>query len=183
MYRDKQFRVRKLEHVLEDINMARDHYGPDVRRAFLCDGDAMALPTRHLVEILTTLELTFPELQISPDTARITVWARDHVLLTGVYTVNNMGTGSESGSQVPTLNVVAPNPLRGDAAIEWTIPSSTAGEIAVVDLAGRTVESCTLQGTAGVFNWAAGESPAGVYFIRMTTQAGDVLQKRLVVIR
>jgi radical SAM superfamily enzyme YgiQ (UPF0313 family) len=63
MYRDKRFRVRKLEHVLEDIGMARDLHGPGVRRAFLCDGDAMALPTQHLVKILVALEQAFPELQ------------------------------------------------------------------------------------------------------------------------
>ncbi len=63
MYRDKKFRVRKVEQVLEDIKLARDHYGPDVRRAFLCDGDAMMLPTRYLLEILTALNDSFPELQ------------------------------------------------------------------------------------------------------------------------
>ncbi len=63
MYRDKQFRVRRPEHVLEDIRMARDYFGPGVRRAFLCDGDAMVLPTAHLVRILAGLEEAFPDLQ------------------------------------------------------------------------------------------------------------------------
>ena len=63
MYRDKEFRVRKLEHVLEDIRTAREHCGPDVRRAFLCDGDAMVLPTDHLLKVLGALEEAFPELQ------------------------------------------------------------------------------------------------------------------------
>jgi len=63
MYRDKQFRVRRLEEVLEDIVAARDYYGPDVRRVFLCDGNALILPTPHLLRILTTLEQTFPDLQ------------------------------------------------------------------------------------------------------------------------
>jgi radical SAM superfamily enzyme YgiQ (UPF0313 family) len=63
MYRDKQFRVRRLEEVLEDIAAAREYYGPDVRRVFLCDGNALILPTPHLIKILTTLEQTFPDLQ------------------------------------------------------------------------------------------------------------------------
>jgi radical SAM superfamily enzyme YgiQ (UPF0313 family) len=63
MYRDKQFRVRRLEDVLEDIAAAREYHGPDVRRVFLCDGNALILPTPHLLRILTTLEQTFPDLQ------------------------------------------------------------------------------------------------------------------------
>jgi radical SAM superfamily enzyme YgiQ (UPF0313 family) len=63
MYRDKQFRVRPLEDVLEDIRLAREYHGPDIRRVFLCDGNALILPTPHLLRILTTLEQTFPDLQ------------------------------------------------------------------------------------------------------------------------
>jgi radical SAM superfamily enzyme YgiQ (UPF0313 family) len=63
MYRDKQFRVRRLEDVLEDIEAAREYHGPGVRRVFLCDGNALILPTPHLLRILTTLEQAFPDLQ------------------------------------------------------------------------------------------------------------------------
>ena len=63
MYSDKQFRVRHLDDVLEDIAAAREYYGPDVRRVFLCDGNALILPTPHLLRILGALEEAFPELQ------------------------------------------------------------------------------------------------------------------------
>lgn len=63
MYRDKQFRVRRLEDVIEDIGAAREHHGPGVRRVFLCDGNALILPTPHLLRILTALEQAFPDLQ------------------------------------------------------------------------------------------------------------------------
>jgi radical SAM superfamily enzyme YgiQ (UPF0313 family) len=63
MYRDKRFRVRRVEEVLEDIEAARKYYGPDVRRVFLCDGNALILPTPHLLRILAKLEQTFPDLQ------------------------------------------------------------------------------------------------------------------------
>jgi len=63
MYRDKQFRVRPVEDVIEDIESARRCYGPDVRRVFLCDGDALILPTPHLLRILMALEQAFAELQ------------------------------------------------------------------------------------------------------------------------
>ena len=63
MYQDKEFRVRRIEEVLEDVAAAGKCYGPDIRRVFLCDGNALILPTPHLLKILTTLERTFPDLQ------------------------------------------------------------------------------------------------------------------------
>jgi len=63
MYRDKQFRVRPVEDVLEDIRLARDYYGPEVRRVFLCDGNALILPMNYLLEVLSSLKEHFPELQ------------------------------------------------------------------------------------------------------------------------
>lgn len=63
MYRDKRFRVRPLEEVLEDVRTARAHYGPGLRRAFICDGNALVLPNRYLVSLLEELAGSFPELQ------------------------------------------------------------------------------------------------------------------------
>lgn len=62
MYRDKKFRVRPMADILEDISMAKAYYG-DVRRVFLCDGDAIIMPTRDLITILDTLYDTFPSLE------------------------------------------------------------------------------------------------------------------------
>ena len=38
MYKEKKFRVRPVEEILEDIDMARSYYGPNVERVFLMDG-------------------------------------------------------------------------------------------------------------------------------------------------
>ena len=62
MYRDKKFRVRPMADILEDIRMAKSCYG-DVRRVFLCDGDAIIMPTDDLIAILDTLYATFPSLE------------------------------------------------------------------------------------------------------------------------
>ena len=61
MYKDKRYHVRPVEEVLEDIRLARRYYG-DVSRVFLCDGDAIALPTEDLLTILRALYQTFPSL-------------------------------------------------------------------------------------------------------------------------
>ena len=63
MYRDKEFRVRPVEEVLKDIAEIRGRYGTQVRRVFLCDGDALVLPVPHLVRILDALVAAFPDLQ------------------------------------------------------------------------------------------------------------------------
>ena len=62
MYKDKKYRVRSLAEIKADIKMARDYYG-DVEKVFLCDGDAIAIETDILLEILAELYKTFPRLR------------------------------------------------------------------------------------------------------------------------
>ena len=62
MYRDKRFHIRPMADILEDIRMAKAYYG-DVRRVFLCDGDAIIMRTNDLITILDTLYDTFPSLE------------------------------------------------------------------------------------------------------------------------
>ena len=63
MYKGKQFRIRPVEEILEDIDMARDYYGPGLRRVFLMDGDAIIIKTEDLLRILRKLYDTFPALE------------------------------------------------------------------------------------------------------------------------
>ena len=62
MYKDKKYRERTLSEIKEDIAMAKEYYG-DVEKVFLCDGDAIALETEMLLEILQTLRQAFPALR------------------------------------------------------------------------------------------------------------------------
>jgi len=62
MYKDKKYRERSLKEIMEDIVMAKDHYG-DLEKVFLCDGDAIALETDMLLAILKKLYQTFPSLR------------------------------------------------------------------------------------------------------------------------
>jgi len=62
MYKDKRYRVRPLQEIKEDIQMARKYYG-DVEKVFLCDGDAVAIDTEILLEILDCLKQNFPSLR------------------------------------------------------------------------------------------------------------------------
>ena len=75
MYKDKRYYVRPMTDILEDIDMARAYYAhpvsgiPQVRRVFLCDGDALAMETGDLLTILERLRETFPLLE------RVTTYA------------------------------------------------------------------------------------------------------------
>lgn len=62
MYKTKQFRIRPLEDILEDIDMARAYYGSNLERVFLMDGDAIIMKTEELLQILHKLYQTFPRL-------------------------------------------------------------------------------------------------------------------------
>lgn len=60
MFKDKRFRVRKVNEVLEDLDSARQHYRR-VGRIFLADGDALVLQNKDLLVILDYIKKLFPE--------------------------------------------------------------------------------------------------------------------------
>ena len=62
MYLSKSFRVRPLEEVLEDIEMARGAH-PLTEKVFLLDGDAMTLAPRRLLPVLDALKGAFGNLR------------------------------------------------------------------------------------------------------------------------
>ncbi len=63
MYKEKKFRIRPVEEILEDIDMALDYYGPGLQRVFLMDGDAIIMKTEDLFRVLHKLYETFPALE------------------------------------------------------------------------------------------------------------------------
>lgn len=62
MYKDKKYRVRSLDEIKTDIRMAKQYYG-DLEKVFLADGDALAMDTSDLVEIIGYLKQCFPSLR------------------------------------------------------------------------------------------------------------------------
>ncbi|MCH9688014.1 MAG: radical SAM protein [Deltaproteobacteria bacterium] len=59
MYRDKQFRPKSWDTIAADIAEAAA-MGPRFRRVFLCDGDALILPTRKLLPVLEAIKEQLP---------------------------------------------------------------------------------------------------------------------------
>ncbi|MEG0035662.1 MAG: radical SAM protein [Oscillospiraceae bacterium] len=60
MYKDKRFRVRPFEEVLEDLKEARLQYS-HIDRIFFADGDALCLETSKLLSLLGAVRATIPE--------------------------------------------------------------------------------------------------------------------------
>ncbi|MFT5354570.1 MAG: radical SAM superfamily enzyme YgiQ (UPF0313 family) [Polyangiales bacterium] len=66
MYRDKSFRLRDLDEVLEDLDLAATEYaraGMSVEKLFVADGDALAMPMEHWRPILSKARALFPKLR------------------------------------------------------------------------------------------------------------------------
>ncbi|MDR2503503.1 MAG: radical SAM protein, partial [Deltaproteobacteria bacterium] len=64
MYKDKRFRVRKVEDILADIEEAGRIYDPrSARSLFLADGNTVIMRTEHLLRILRRIGEVFPALE------------------------------------------------------------------------------------------------------------------------
>jgi len=61
-YREKTFRIKSFEEVKEDIDEA-SVYRRRIRRVFLADGDALAVPQKDLLRILGYMKSRFPYLE------------------------------------------------------------------------------------------------------------------------
>lgn len=102
MYSSKQYTERTLASVISDIHSAASSW-PDAHRVFLADGDALALPTEHLLLILRELKTALPKL------ARVSCYATpgniqrksaDELALLHQHNLNLFYVGVESGADV-----------------------------------------------------------------------------------
>ncbi len=59
MYKRKRFHMRKVEDILKDIAEISAMYN-QFEKIFLCDGDALIMPTQQLLTILEALRAAFP---------------------------------------------------------------------------------------------------------------------------
>ncbi len=101
MYKEKQFKVRRMEEVLEDLAWARSHY-KRVERIFLCDGDALALANHKLLTILDYIRDNFPECERVTTYGRATAAMRktdEELRELEEHGLKMVYIGAESGSQ------------------------------------------------------------------------------------
>lgn len=60
MYKEKTFRMRELDQVLEDFYLARKYY-KFIEKIFIADGDALIMPMERWDKILSCIKKLFPE--------------------------------------------------------------------------------------------------------------------------
>lgn len=127
MYKTKQFKVRPMEEVLEDLAWARQHYSR-VQRIFLCDGDALCLANHKLITILDYIKEHFPECE------RVTTYGRATAAIAKTeeelrelkeHGLSMVYIGAESGSQ-KVLDMVKKGETR-EELIEGTKKLEAAG--------------------------------------------------------
>ncbi|MFW9969766.1 MAG: radical SAM protein [Candidatus Odinarchaeota archaeon] len=59
----KKFLIRDIKLVKRDLEIARKQYGPNVRKIFFLDGNAMVTPTEKLLEVTEYAYTLFPNLE------------------------------------------------------------------------------------------------------------------------
>jgi len=100
MYRDKKFRVRKLEELYKEIDWYNEQYS-DPSKVFLADGDALMAKASFLAELLDYLYDTWPEVK------RVSCYASPQAL--SVRTVEEMRMLKEKGLTQYYLGVESGN--------------------------------------------------------------------------
>ncbi|MHC1760212.1 MAG: radical SAM protein [Negativicutes bacterium] len=108
MYKDKQFRIRSVTDIREDLTSAREYYGDSVRSLFLPDGNTILMKTAELVEILNYARELFPAL------SRITMYGSAQFLNLKTQAelsalrqagLDRIHSGMESGDDVTLKNI------------------------------------------------------------------------------
>lgn len=108
MYKGVRFRVRPVQEIKEDLQSARDIYGPYVESLFLPDGNTIIMKTEQLEEIFNYARELFPHLQ------RITVYGSARFVnkksLAELIRLREAGLrrihmGMESGDDVTLQNI------------------------------------------------------------------------------
>ena len=140
MYKRKKYRERSLEEILAEIKGAAN-YCPHTKRVFLADGNALAMATPKLLEILQQLDKAFPLLE------RVTLYGNPHDLLEkSIAELQQLGQnklgliylGVESGS----AKVL-------EAVKKGVTPDEMAAGAAKVKAAGIPLSVTVLNGLAG----------------------------------
>ncbi len=99
-YKEKKFRVKKLEEIMQDILFAA-RYCKRQSRVFLADGDALILPQTYMVTILEAIRSHLPWVQkIACYANGKTIRKKCHTELRQLYTLGlrRIYTGLESGN-------------------------------------------------------------------------------------
>jgi len=158
MYKQKQFEARPLEQVFTEIAQAAKSW-PDAQRVFLADGDALTLPTEHLIKITKQLAEKFPKL------TRVSCYANPSDILRKTdeelarlrdHKLNLLYMGIESGSGTILKKIskgASPRSIR--AALEKACQAGLKVSATVIlGLGGKALSEEHINGTIELLNSA-----------------------------
>lgn len=138
MYRDKAYRVRPVEDVLDDLDEAARTLGPRVEKLFVADGDALGMPMDRWLPLLERARARFPRLRrVSSYAMARNVAGKTDAELSALASagLSLLYVGPESGDDV-TLKRVA----KGDgfaAHVEAAARAHAAGmQLSIIALLG-----------------------------------------------
>lgn len=100
MYKNKKFRIRELEDIIDDLDSARVYY-KNIKRIFLADGDALILKTKNLLKILQHIKTIFPECE------RIGIYATPKDILN--KSLDELKTLKENGLGIMYMGIESGN--------------------------------------------------------------------------
>lgn len=154
MYKDKKYRVRSMAEIMADIHMAGQYYG-DLYKVFLADGDALAMPTGDLLEILAALYQTFPSLQ------HVGIYASPDSILD--KSMEDLHKLKEAGLTIAYLGVET-----GDSRLLEEIRKGVTYEEMVE--AGRKIRQAGISLSVTILLGLAGRTPQAVEHARNTAK-------------
>ncbi|NBG87741.1 radical SAM protein [Isachenkonia alkalipeptolytica] len=63
MYKDVQFRIRPVEEIKKDLDIAKEYYGAFIETVFIADGNSILMKTEELLGMFRYTQELFPNLQ------------------------------------------------------------------------------------------------------------------------
>ena len=140
-FKDKKFRVRSFEEVRDDVEEAKQ-YARYVRKVFIADGDALIIPQKKLIPIVTLIRDAFPKLE------RIGVYGNTKSILK--KSVDELKALKDLGVGIIYLGVESGDQVVLDKACKGTLLDKTAEAAARVKEAGIILSVTVLLGLGGI---------------------------------
>lgn len=144
MYKDVQFALLTDQQIDSQIKAALKHRDR-IRRIFLCDGDALVLPTEKLLAILLRLRREFPYLQ------RVASYASPHNIL--AKTVDELALLRESGLRLVYFGLETGNEQLLEHINKGVTAVAAIAAVQKIRFAGIKLSVTIINGLAGNAGW------------------------------
>ena len=168
MYKGKNFYIRPLQEILEEIAGIPAHYRPRIYRVFLADGDALVYPFDGLCAILDAMAATFPGLTrvssyASPNS--LTTKSAEQLVKLRAKRLKILYFGLESGDDATLLAVN--KGFESERMAELVLKARDAGmKLSVTAILGLAGRGRSLQHARATAEWVNRVNPE--YFSLLT---------------